>query len=63
MQNIIIGCRRPFVEEYKPKASDLFFSKDDVDEVKQYYISRERFYQLAILASIVLAFFLGSITY
>ena len=35
------------------------YSINDIDEVKQYYIKREMFYQLAILVSIVCAFFLG----
>jgi hypothetical protein len=38
---------------------ERIFTLNDVEKIKQYYFVREMWYQLAFLAGIVFAFFLG----
>jgi len=40
-----------------------YYNQKELDSVKEYFIKREMFYQLAILASIVFAFLLGTISF
>jgi len=59
MFNKFHGRRRPFAEELPPVKSCLSFSEKEVSALKEYYLLREKWYELAILAGVVLAFFLG----
>lgn len=53
------GRRRPFAEELPPVKSAISFSEKEVLALKEYWFSREMFYQLAILVGVVVAFFVG----
>lgn len=56
MEKIYHGRRRPFAEELPPVKSCLSFSEKEVSALKEYYLLREKWYELAIIAGIVFAF-------
>jgi hypothetical protein len=42
-----------------PNGQKPIYFQWEIEEVKEYYLLREKWYELAILAGVVLAFFLG----
>jgi hypothetical protein len=55
----IYGRRRPFAEELPPNPKTLTFSEKEVNFLKEHYLLRKQWYQLAILIAMILAFFIG----
>lgn len=50
-----IGRRRPFKEDFQDNTIKDFYNMGDIDDVKKYWSRREKFYQLALLAILVIA--------